>query len=336
MSKGKTKKLKMKKSFKRMLVFLLFVTLMFFTLKKVNINSVSEGKSFIKELCEKAKKREEEKEREKRYNECISKALPEENFNEQTIAKKDEIVNYVKSNGLKYTYEDLIYGYQINYGENDPLYGASLIKLVLALYLIDKDVDLSQTIKYESKYHQAYSEGMDKHKYGEDISLETLLRYSITYSDNTAYLMLYTFIGRNNMKEYAQSLGATAIFTLYNDNFASQTTHDTNIYLKRAYELMNEKENAKILKEAMTNDRKNRLNIPDKVSIAHKYGSYNEYFHNVGINYNDNYTISVLTTKGENGSVKYINNTSLLTYEFNQLYKENLKDYCSSYANKKD
>ena len=332
----KHKKMKMKKNFKRFIILFIFVVLSFILITKFNINSFNDAKKQLKNIYNKMTNIINKGESEKKYNECMANPLSEENFSEATINKKNEILSYAQSNNLKYTYEDLVYGYQINYAENEPLYGASLIKLVAALYLIDNDVDLNQTIKYESKYKEAYSEGMEKHKYGEEIPISTLIKYAITYSDNTAYLMLYTYIGRSKMSDYAHSLGAKSIFTGYSDNFANQTTYDTNIYLKRAYQLFSEKESASILKEAMLNERKNRLNIPDKVTIAHKYGSYNEYFHNIGINLNDKYTISILTTKGENGSVKHINNLSLLTYEFNTMYKSDLDTYCKNYSTQKD
>ena len=337
MAKQRKSKLKMKKKFKTLFLLLFVVIIVFICTNKLDIKSFKIASKPFKYVYNKLNQTITNGKLEDEYNKCILNPINDENFNETTLNKKNEIINYAKSNNLKYTYEDIDYAYQINYAENDSLYGASLIKLVAALYLIDKDVDLNQTIKYESKYKQAYSEGMEKHKYGEKIMISELMKYAITYSDNTAYLMLYTFIGRNNLKEYAQSLGAKSIFTGSGDNFGNQTTYDTNIYLKKAYELINTKENGILLKEAMLNERKNKLSIPDKVVIAHKYGSYNEYYHNIGINFEDKYLISVLTTKGENASGKYINKLSELTYEFDKLYKDNVKSYCYELVyNKKD
>lgn len=277
-----------------------------------------------------AKKKHEEK----IYNACINEPLAEENFNENTIGKKNEIVSYAKNNKLKYKYEDLKTNYSISYNENDSVYGASLIKLVDALYLIDNDVDLSQKIKYESKYVEGSSEGMRKHSLGSYLTLEEIMKYAITYSDNTAHSMLYSYIGRNNLKKYANSLGANTIFTGAGDSFGNQTAHDTAIYLKKAYELSLSKPNGNILKEAMLNTRKNKLNFDD-VSYAHKYGSWNEYFHNIGIHYGDYpYSISILTTKGESSAPKYINELSRKTYEFNKLYYENRQSYCLELSKK--
>ena len=273
----------------------------------------------------------------KRYNECLKLELNEENFDEATKNKKEEIISYAKNNGLRYAYEDLNYNYIITYNENDPVYGASLIKLVTAIYLIDNDVDLNQTKKYTPNFVAGSSDGMKKHKIGENVSLETLMKYSITYSDNSAHHMLISFIGKDKLKEYAKGLGATSIFTGAGDDYGNQTTHDTLIYLKRAYELINGKENGKLLKEYMLNNKKNNLNISDDFQIAHKYGSYNTYFHDIGISFNKHpYTISVLTTKGDPNGGKYINNLSRLTKEFNDLYYDNQDNYCKEYSKLKD
>ena len=149
--------------------------------------------------------------------------------------------------------------------------------------------------------------------------------------------MLVSYIGKSNLKKYANSLGATAIFTGSSDDFGNQTSHDMNIYLKKAYELMNSKENGKYLKEYMLNNRRNNLNVENVVTLGHKYGSINNYFHDVGINFDNHpYTISVLTTKGYTAGPKYINKLSQLTKEFNDLYYANKETYCKDYSLKKD
>ena len=212
MSKRKRKKkLKLRTSFKLFLLILitLFVYFTFFNnkstkfdLKKMNIlNPIKEHKR-----------------QKKIYNECINSPLLEENFNENTINKKEEIISYAKKYNLRYTFEDLTYNYQINNNENSSIYGASLIKLVTAIYLIENDVDLSQTVKYTSKFVSSSSSGMETRKLGENVTLKDLMKYSITVSDNTAHHMLVSFIGKNTLKEYATNLGATAIFTGSSDD----------------------------------------------------------------------------------------------------------------------
>ena len=331
MSKIKNKnKLKLRTSSKIFLFILIIACFSLYLykndLKKIDISNIE----FINPI-------KIQRQRKKIYNDCLKKPLDESSFSEQTINKKDEILKYVKKNGLKYTFEDLTYNYQINYNENDQVYGASLIKLVTAIYLIDNDVDLNQTMKYTSNFVSGSSEGMKQRKIGENVSLQDLMKYSITVSDNTSHHMLVSYIGKNKLKDYANGLGATAIFSGISDDYGNQNTHDTNIYLKKAYELINGKENGNLLKEYMLNTKKNNLSVENIVTIGHKYGSYNAYFHDIGINFDEHpYTISVLTLKGDPAGGSYINHVSKLTKEFVDDYYNNQQEYCKELSQKKD
>lgn len=324
----KKKKLKLRTSFKFFLIILI-IAFVYFTFLNGKKLSIDISKLNIINPLKLHKKQQ------KIYNECLSKPLTEENFNEETTSKKNEIISYAKNNGLRYTYEDLTWNYQINYNENSDVYGASLIKLVTALYLIDNDVDLSTTVKYTSNFVSGSSDGMKNRKLGEQITLQDLMKYSITVSDNTAHHMLISYIGKNKLREYAKGLGATVILSGSGDDYGNQTTHDTNIYLKKAYELINSKENGSLLKEYMNNTRKNNLSF-DGVTIYHKYGSYNSYFHDIGLYLDKNpYTISVLTLKGDPTGGTYMNRISKLTNEFSNMYHLNHETYCKEYSQKK-
>ena len=104
--------------------------------------------------------------------------------------------------------------YTILKNETISFYGASLIKVLDATYLIRKalagEIDLkTETVTYEARHKRDYSLGMDNHTIGEQISLETLIGYALSVSDNAAHEMLYEYIGVNNLRTYASSLGIT-------------------------------------------------------------------------------------------------------------------------------
>jgi len=254
-------------------------------------------------------------------NNYIDNEILDEDLSIDANAKLKAIMNYVKQNNLMYYYVDLTSGYEIKYNENNSVYGASLIKLVEAIYLIDNDIDLQQTILYESRYQRHYSTGMKNHSIGEYISLEKLMDYSISYSDNTAHMMLHEYIGRDNLQAYGRGLGARVILE-GSDTYGNQTASDMIIYLKKAYELINEKEDGKKLKQYMYNNYQNSLNF-DNIEFAHKYGFWSPYFHDVGIYFGEHpYLIAVLTLKG---SSNYIQNLSRLTYDFHNQYISDLE-----------
>ena len=123
------------------------------------------------------------------------------------------------------------------------------------------EVDLDQeSVVYESKYRMGYSMGMATRKIGDSVTLRDLIDYAISLSDNSAHLMLIDYIGFNNLKEYGKSLGAKVILT-GGDNFGNQTVSDTNIYLKKAYQIISEnKEYGEFLKSIMDNNERNDFN----------------------------------------------------------------------------
>lgn len=321
MAKKKKKKLKLKKSIKFLLLLLILVLFAYsqnffgifeYKMKNKNANTTEEHKGVIRKL---------------RYENCVKEGITEENFNQNTIDKKNELTKYLNNNNILYYYHDKDFGYEIKRKETESIYGASLVKLSTALYLIDNDVDLSTEVTYLAKFKTTYSKGMQKHKVGDKVSLGELMKYSITYSDNTAHHMILSYIGKDKLKEYSKTLGAKVLLNGW-DDFGQQTAEDMNIYLNRAYELFTEKENGKLLKEYMNNDDTNALNF-DNITFMHKYGSYNIYFHDVGI-YNGNhpYNVSILTTKTEANGPTYVNKVSKLTYEFHKAYYENIDTYC--------
>lgn len=269
-----------------------------------------------------------EKELEKKYTACLNKDFNEEEVTEDIKKLTASLDNLLKKYNVFVNYEDLNTGFLYKYKEDEMVYGASLIKLVDALYLYDNKVDFNETVTYESKYIKKYSSGMDKRTIGEKVSLKDLMNYSLSVSDNTAHMMLIDYIGYNNLKSYGKSLGANAILS-GSDKYGNQTASDTNIYLKKAYEIMTKYDNGSLLKEYMSNDYQNHLYLDNEKSIAHKYGSHDIYFHDIGIVFDENpYTISILTLHGK-GNYKEIikeihQNINALHNEFN----ENRKNIC--------
>ncbi|MBQ6687295.1 MAG: serine hydrolase [Bacilli bacterium] len=271
-----------------------------------------------------------EKEKKNKYNNCLLKKAEETDVTDSIKLLITELEDEIKKYNVYVYYEDLSSGFSFKYKENEVIYGASLIKLVDALYLYDNNLDFNSTMTYQSKYIRGSSKGMDARKIGEEISLLDLMNYSLSVSDNTAHIMLVDYIGYNNLRDYGKSLGATSILTgVGGEKYGNQTASDTNIYLKRAYKIMLEHKNGNYLKEFMTNDYQNHLILDNEVKIAHKYGSYSNYFHNIGIVFDENpYTISILTLHGNSNYKDVINNIHKKIYELHISFRENLENNC--------
>ena len=325
MAKKKKKKFRLKKSIKLLFIIAIVLILYFYDFfdifKKESHPLKADLYTPYKNVINNVK-----------YTACINDGLTDENFNETTLNKKNELTNYINRNNIYYYYHDKTYNYDIKRNELESIYGASLIKLSTALYLIDNDIDLSQEVTYLAKYKTAYSKGMEKHSIGDKVSLQELMKYSITYSDNTAHHMILSFIGKDKLKEYSKSLGAKVLLDGW-DDFGNQTAEDMNIYLNKAYELFTTKENGKLLQEYMNNTDTNALNLNESVTFLHKYGSHMQYFHDVGIYMGDHpYNIVVLTMKTEAGGPAYVKKVSQLTYDFHNAYYENLESFCKTEA----
>lgn len=249
-----------------------------------------------------------ELDRTEKYVNCILEEYNEEDNTIEINNKIEEVNNYFKGNyRVSVYYEDINTGFNYGYREDALYYGASLIKLLEAMYIyegaINGSINIDDKMIYTSIYKNDYSIGMDKYKYGDYVSLRELADYAVRYSDNTAHAMLYDYIGHDNIVMYGSSIGAK--YTLYgDDSFGSQTVKDTNSYLRHAYKLINSNtEYGDMLKESMMNTYYNSLylTLEEENNVAHKYGWYGVNYHDIGIVYDDGiiYNISVLTTYGE-------------------------------------
>lgn len=161
------------------------------------------------------------------------------------------------------------------------------------------------------------------------VSLRELITYAITYSDNSAHEMLYDYIGRDNLKNYGNSLGAKYIMT-GGDHYGNQTVDDTMIYLKEAYNIIiNNEEYGPYLKDIMMNTDNNRLNFEEINNVAHKYGSYGGFNHDIGIAFEDNpYYISVLTISSDYKCVEVIKDIHKKINELHQLFHLEREERC--------
>ena len=234
-------------------------------------------------------------------------------------------------------FEDIYNQYTILKNENTVYYGASLIKLLDATYLIRQamaeEISLEETIEYQEKHERAYSIGMEDYHFGDKVRLYDLIYYAIAYSDNTAHEMLYEYIGVEALKEYATSLGISLTVN-QEEHFGDLTATMTNHILKEVYDiLLLENEYSELLLKSMNNTYYNSLNY-DNIEILHKYGSYDPYFHDIGI-YNDPdypYFISVMSLIGEQTSPNQI---TRIHQEIRDIYKSNLLDKTSYCLTKK-
>lgn len=278
---------------------------------------------------EKTSEINEEVKKIEKHKKCMTESIEISLLGDRFKNKIIEVDNFLGNYQAFVSYSELNDNFYYGYNDEKVIYGASLIKLVDALYILDNSIDIKQTLKYSSKYYSKYNKGLTKHQIGDNLSLDIILNHALSVSDNGAHKMLIDYIGFTKLKNYGQSLGAKVILT-GGDNFGMQTAKDTNIYLKRLYELSLINADALKIKDYMINDFHSYLNV-NNINVAHKYGYYQDNFHDIGIIYDEHpYTISVLTKYGYKDYKTKINEISV---KINELHNEfwSLKDsYCKS------
>ncbi len=274
--------------------------------------------------------------RPKEYEACLNRPLDENDLTEDVLLAKKELDSYLESKyDVSVMYEDLSFGYTYSFNTDEVYYAASTIKALDALYIYTKafqgELDLDETMKYSSKYKVSSSRAMKKHKYGDKISLRTLVKYAITVSDNSAHQMLVSYIGRNNLKEFGKSLGAKNTL-VGSDNFGRISTEDAIIYMKEINKLINESgEIGEELKSYFLEADQNGLEFQDLgIQAIHKYGEYKEFYHDIGVVYTDKpYVVAILTYEGKDDFIEIVKDINSRVYKLHNTYYTNRENLCS-------
>lgn len=202
------------------------------------------------------------------------------------------IEKYIKSNkyNVSVGYYNLVTGKTYYYNRDKKYYGASLIKVLDALYLFDKN-------KVTNK-------------------LKPYIKSSLIYSNNDTHHYLVNEIGKNNLRKYGLSLGAK--YTLNSgDSYGDTTVDDQIAYYKKLYELVKDDKN-KELKEWMISSNCNYImfdgSAPDALS---KYGRWKINFHNAGLVLDkEPYIVVILTHEGNSDYYNIIRNIAKNVYKY--------------------
>lgn len=261
-------------------------------------------------------------ERNESYNKCLSMTLEEDEYPSELEDKINDLTKYLDDNyKVSVLYEDINKGYKYLYKDDLSYSTGSLINTLDVLYLYDKKIDLNDTIKYTKKYKDSNSPYLKDVSYGTEISLKDLVKYAIIYSDNSAHKMLMNYIGKDKLKEYGESLGATNVLSKSNE-YGNVDVNDVLSYLKKLNELISVNDE---LKEIYMEANDNSLSDLDTVL---SYSIYSNYNHRMGIVYDENpYIIIILTSDIKTDEIKDISN------KVNELHKEFYKareDVCKT------
>lgn len=267
------------------------------------------------------------------YLECMNNPF----YSENTKLLVEEFLSIYQNDNIGLYYRDIKNQYSITIHETANFYGASVIKLLDATYLLRKamnnELNLDDKIVYQSKHISDYSLGMENYQIGAEVPIRELIKYAISYSDNTAHEMLYEYIGIDNLKQYASTLGISLTID-EKEHFGYMTAEGTNKILAEAYHIISSNiEYGELLALAMDNDYYNSLNFSE-IRFIHKYGHYGSAYNEIGIyNTKNPYFISILTSYGYQD---YENKVRDISKQIYNIYSSNLNEketYCKDLQN---
>ena len=268
------------------------------------------------------------------YNNCLSDTYNTYDDTPYLAAMEEKLTAYLENYNVSVAFKDINTGYSYSYNSDKNYYAASTIKMLDAIYIYlnayNGNLNLDTEVTYLAKHKMGSSLKMKDYKIGDKVSLRKLVEYAITVSDNTAHNMLVDYIGKNTLKEFGQSLGATTTL-VGNDIFGTINNHDSMIYLETLNNLINNSgELGEELKSYFVNSDQNYLNFPDEgISAVQKYGEYNSYYHANGIVYTENpYVVSILTLHGYDDFEKVIRNINTEIYNLQKEFYKNSQNVC--------
>lgn len=271
------------------------------------------------------------------YNKCMNRELDEKDSDAETLSVIDNLNIYLSSNyNLSVLYTDLTSGYSYVYNPDVTYYAASTMKTLGALYVYEKaykgELDLDTEVTYTKEHKMGSSAEMKNYKVGSKIKLRDLVKYSITVSDNTAHNMIIDYVGIDNVRNYGLNMGATLSHTNY-DLFGYINIIDAKLYLNKLYYLVNNTGDfgAELEEYFLTADQ-NYLDIKDSnISAIHKYGEYENVYHDIGIVYDEHpYSIVILTNEGNKNHELVIRDVNSKIYELHNMFYSNRETYCTN------
>ena len=202
---------------------------------------------------------------------------------------------YVKAKNYKVSlgYYNIENEYTYKYKNETTYYGASLIKTLDALYIYENNMVTNTSRNW--------------------------VKDAISVSSNSAHANLIKLIGFQNLKKYGNNLG-TKYTLVGTDNYGYTNVDDQLIVFKKLYNFLETSEYGEELKGYFINDYSNYLIYDGSPKIAHKYGWYDIYYHNVGIVYDEHpYIVVILSNGNYSNKPEIFKDLSQKFYKLNQL-----------------
>ena len=211
------------------------------------------------------------------------------------------VSDYLKKYKVSVGYINLDNGFTYIYNGNKEYFGASLIKVIDAMYIYENNLLDSKT--------------------------KNQVKQAISVSSNPAHAYLVNKIGKKNLNQYIKEISFRT--PQCNSGYYCQTTvNDQLSYWLYLHYLLEENEKGEELKSYFINNVGNHLSYSLEFDNLHKYGASQTYFHDVGMFYNVDSPYIVVVLTNEIGtypkSIKYLfRSISKMIGQLNDLVETN-------------
>ena len=187
----------------------------------------------------------------------------------------------LKGNKVAFYYEDLKNN-TFSFNENICFYAASTIKTLVCLLIYklsdEGKIDLNEKLLVTSEDIFDGS-GIIKNQTEDTLyTIDKLLELCLKESDNTAYIKLVKYVGKDKLIEFGKSLGA--LHTLEGkDSYGIVNCLDMITYWKELISYINSTENGKKIRKYLLNPSVKYIN---KDGYIRKYGEFDIAYHETG------------------------------------------------------
>lgn len=249
------------------------------------------------------------------------------NSNEELKNRIDELKNefkelnslYLSQNEkVAYLYKDINTGSILSFNSDILFYAASSIKILVCVMLLEMEKEGKVNLDEEllvTMDNLKQDTGIIKYQEEDTYySIKDLIRLTIVESDNTAYIKLVNYVGKDKLEEYGKSIGA--IHTMEGkDLFGLINCEDMICYWEKVREyIINNSKYSNEFYEWLSNPS---FEIVEKSSIDNnnfvkKYGSWDIAYHEAGYVEEENpFYLIILTQKLKcDDKEKFVNETA--------------------------
>ena len=194
---------------------------------------------------------------------------------EEMSAALDELYRVLVKRGgdAGFLYVDLESGASVEYNADEKFSSGSIIKAPYARAVLGQEKDLEKSFEMTEDMLNSQYELIDDKPVGTEFTIEELVNAAITKSDNTAYKMLYNYVGYDCFNELAETLNLPQQMT--DDNYWFRlTARQTAIYFKDIYYFNEEHQNGAFLRKCLENTESNDLFADEltEYEVCEKYG----------------------------------------------------------------